>query len=142
MSEVKSGDNVQVHYHGKLTTGEVFDSSLEREPIQVQVGGGQVIPGFDKALMGMTVGEKKTVTIPCDEAYGQRQDQLVDQIPRSQFPSEPEPMAGMQLMAQTPDGGQFPITITDVQEDLITVDANPPLAGQDLVFDLELVAIL
>lgn len=142
MSEVKSGDNVQVHYHGKLTTGEVFDSSLEREPIQVQVGGGQVIPGFDKALMGMKVGDKKTVTIPCDEAYGQRQDQLVDQIPRSQFPAEPEPMAGMQLMAQTPDGAQFPITITDVQEDLITVDANPPLAGKDLVFDLELVAIL
>lgn len=142
MTEVKSGDKVQVHYHGSLTSGEVFDSSRERDPLEVQVGAGQVIPGFDNALMGMKVGDTKTVTLSVDEAYGPRNDQLINQVPREQFPVDPSPQVGMQLLASTPDGQQFPITITEIQDDVITVDANPPLAGKELVFDLELVAIL
>ncbi|MBW7913716.1 MAG: peptidylprolyl isomerase [Taibaiella sp.] len=141
MQQVKSGDTVKVHYHGKLTTGETFDSSEGRDPLEFTVGSGQVIKGFDDALMNMTPGEKKTVQIPVGEAYGERRDDMIVQYPRQEFPAEMMPEVGMQLNMSDNMGNNFPVVITEVQEEIVVLDANHPLAGQDLIFDLELVAI-
>ncbi len=141
MQQVKSGDTVKVHYHGKLTTGETFDSSEGREPLEFTVGSGQVIKGFDDALMDMAVGEKKTVQIPVNEAYGERREDMIVQYPRQEFPDDMMPEVGMQLNMSDNMGNNFPVVITEVQEEIVVLDANHPLAGQDLIFDLEVIAI-
>jgi peptidylprolyl isomerase len=142
MEQVKSGDKVRVHYHGKLRNGETFDSSNGREPLEFTVGGGQVIPGFDNGVMGMQVGDKKTVEIASGDAYGEKNDEMIIEFPKAQFPPDMNPEAGMQLMMNNGSGQQFPVTITEVREDTVMLDANHPLAGQDLIFDIELVEIV
>lgn len=141
MSKVKPNDTVKVHYTGKLADGQVFDSSREREPLEFTMGEGMIIPGFEKALMDMSVNETKTVNIPSDEAYGERREDLVQEVPKDQLPEEIKPEVGMPLMSQTPDGQQIRLTVTEVMDGSIVVDANHPLAGKDLTFELELVEI-
>ena len=141
MSQAKSGDTVKIHYRGTLDDGTEFDSSSGREPLEFQLGGGQVIPGFDKAVDGMTVGDKKSVRIEADDAYGQRHDQLIQQVDRSALPPEMNPEVGMALQSNSPDGQVMVFHITEVTDNNITVDANHPLAGFALSFDIELVAI-
>jgi peptidylprolyl isomerase len=125
-----------------LDDGTQFDSSDGRDPLEFALGGGQVIPGFDSAVDGMTVGDSKSVTIQPDEAYGQRHDQLVQQVPKSALPDDMEPAVGMQLQSQSPDGQVMNLVVTEVGDDAITVDANHPLAGQALTFAIELVEIV
>lgn len=141
MSEAKSGDTVRINYTGKLTDGTQFDSSEGREPLEFQVGSGQIISGLDSEIPGMKVGDKQTVTVPADQAYGAYDAGKVQQVPRTALPPDMQPEAGMQLQARTPQG---PVTlmVTAVSEQEITVDGNHPLAGQDLVFDIELIEIV
>ncbi|GAB3013498.1 peptidylprolyl isomerase [Niabella terrae] len=141
MQQVKKGDKVKVHYHGKLTTGETFDSSEGRDPLEFEVGSGMVIKGFDDGVTGMSVGEKKTVTIPAGEAYGERREDMVIDMPKDRFPEDMEVQEGMQLAMSDQNGQQFPVVVIKINDDSITLDANHSLAGKDLVFDLELVAI-
>ncbi len=141
MSHAKSGDTVKIHYTGTLDDGTEFDSSAGREPLEFVLGSGQVIHGFDNAVDGMEVGENKTVRLDADDAYGQRMDQLVQEVPKSALPDDIEPKVGMGLQSQSPDGQVMQLTVTEVGDDSITVDANHPLAGQALSFDIELVAI-
>lgn len=141
MQQVKKGDTVKVHYHGKLTNGTTFDSSEGREPLEFEVGSGMVIPGFDEGVTGMVIGDKKTIHIPADQAYGQKEENMVMEYPRDRFPADMIPEVGMQLNMSNGSGQNFPVVITDVREDIVVLDANHPLAGEDLVFDLELVAI-
>jgi peptidylprolyl isomerase len=141
MSTVKSGDTVKVHYTGKLDNGEIFDSSEGAEPLAFTVGVGEVIPGFDQALMGMQVGETKDVVIESEQAYGNRIEELVQVIDRSQFNlGGAEPEVGMHIEMRTPDGN-IPLTITDLTDSTITLDANHLLAGERLHFSLRLVEI-
>jgi peptidylprolyl isomerase len=142
MTQAKSGDTVRIHYTGTLDDGTEFDSSAGRDPLEFALGGGQVIPGFDSAVDGMAVGESKSVTIPPDEAYGQRHEQLVQQIPRTTLPEDMEPAVGMQLQSQGPDGQVMNLAVMEIVDDSITVDANHPLAGQALTFAIELVEIV
>ncbi|MDA0176607.1 MULTISPECIES: FKBP-type peptidyl-prolyl cis-trans isomerase [Mesoflavibacter] len=141
MSKVKANDTVKVHYTGKLTNGQVFDTSAEREPLQAQLGQGQLIPGFENALIDMAVNEKKTVTIAKAEAYGDVRTELFQKISKEELPKEITPEVGMGLMASRPDGSQQQLRVAEVNEDHIVIDANHPLAGQDLIFDLEVVGI-
>lgn len=141
MAQVKSGDKVKVHYHGKLTTGETFDSSAGREPLVFEVGSGSVIKGFDEGVTGMSVGEKKTINIPFDEAYGPVNPEMIIDMPKERFPAEMELEVGMPLMMSDGQGHQFQVTITEIKEVSVMLDANHPLAGKDLIFDLELVEI-
>jgi peptidylprolyl isomerase len=140
MESAKSGDLVRVHYTGQLADGEVFDSSHGNEPLEFQVGAGQVIKGFDDAVTGMTPGDSRRVTIPADEAYGQRREELVVTVPRGRFPPDFEPEQGMNLALEQ-DGQQVMLTIMSVTEAEVVLDGNHPLAGQDLTFDVELVEI-
>ena len=143
MSQVKNNDTVKVHYTGKLNDGQVFDSSVERgEPMEFTMGKGQLIPGFEKGLIDMKVNEKKTINIPKEEAYGDTKDELVQEVPKSQLPEDIEPKIGMGLVSQTPTGQEINLIVKDVKEDTIVVDGNHPLAGKDLIFDLEVVAIV
>ena len=140
MSETQSGKTVKVHYTGTLTDGTVFDSSRDREPFEFVAGEGQVIKGFDDAVMEMTVGDTKTVTIPADEAYGPRHEEMVFQVDSTQFAEGVKPEVGMQLQSQNPDGGPpTVVVVTEVAEDKVTLDANHPLAGQDLTFEIEMI---
>lgn len=140
--QAKSGDNVRVHYTGKLTSGVVFDSSAGREPLEFTLGSGMVIAGFDSGITGMQVGEKKTVHIPVAEAYGPSDENLVFEFNRSDLPKDIPFEVGMQLNMHADGEGQVvPVTVTSVSEDKISVDANHPLAGQDLVFEIELVSV-
>ena len=141
MQQVQTGDTVSVHYHGKLTDGATFDSSEGREPLQFTAGTGQVITGFDDAVLNMTVGEKKTVHIPVGEAYGQRNDDMIMEYPITEFPTDMKPEVGMELQMGDNAGNVFPVVITAVSAETVMLDANHPLAGQDLIFELELVAI-
>jgi FKBP-type peptidyl-prolyl cis-trans isomerase 2 len=141
MSTVKDKDTVRVHYTGKLADGEIFDDSKGRDPIEFTLGAGQVIPGFESAVLNMAVSETKTVNIPAAEAYGEQRQELIQSVPISELPEEIKPEVGMQLVSQAPDGHEIPLTITEVHAETITVDANSPLAGKDLTFDLELVEI-
>ena len=141
MQQVTKGDQVKVHYHGKLTDGTTFDSSQGREPLQFTAGSGQVIKGFDDAVIGMAAGEKKTEHIPVAEAYGERDDNMSMEYPVSDFPADMKPEVGMELQMGDNTGNVFPVVITAVNGDMVMLDANHPLAGKDLVFDLELVAI-
>ena len=142
MSTAKAGDTVRIHYTGKLEDGTRFDSSEGRDPLEFSLGGGQVIPGFDSAVEGMTVGEKKSVTIQPEEAYGPRHDQLIQDVPRDQLPDDMTPAVGMELQAQNENGQVMRFAVTAVDDTSITVDGNHPLAGKPLNFDIELVAIV
>lgn len=142
MSKVKENDVVKVHYTGKLNDGQVFDSSLEREPLQVELGKGQLIPGFEKGLIDMAVNEKKTIRIEKHEAYGEVNKALFHKVAKSDLPEDIKPEVGMGLVGNNADGSQQQFRIAKVEAEDIIIDANHPLAGQDLVFDLELVDIL
>ena len=141
MSKAKANDTVKVHYTGTLTNGEVFDSSLERDPLEFVVGGGQMIKGFDAAVTGMEVGETKTAEIAADQAYGNHNDEMVIEVPKTQLPEDLKPEVGQQLGMQQPNGQSVPVRVTKVMDESIEIDANHPLAGKDLVFELELVEI-
>lgn len=141
MQQAKKGDTVNVHYHGKLSDGSTFDSSEGREPLQFTVGTGQVIKGFDDAMLDMKIGEKKTVNIPVADAYGERNDEMMMEYPISEFPADMKPEVGMELNMGDNAGNVFPVVIKEVTEATVLLDANHPLAGRDLVFDIELVSI-
>lgn len=141
MQQVKNGDKVKVHYHGKLTNGETFDSSKGRAPLEFEVGSGMVIKGFDDGVTGMAVGEKKTINIPVDEAYGPRNPDMLIEMPKDRFPKDMEIELGMPLSMSDGNGQDYQVVVMEVKEDAVMLDANHPLAGEDLVFDLELVEI-
>lgn len=141
MSQVKNNDTVKVHYTGKLSNGQVFDSSLEREPIEFTLGQGQLIPGFENGVLEMKVSEKKTITIPHTEAYGEVNEDLFHEIAKDQLPQEIKPEVGMGLVSKNPDGSERQLLVAEVKDNSIIVDANHPLAGKDLIFELELVEI-
>lgn len=141
MSKVKEGDTVKVHYTGTLTDGTVFDTSAEREPLEFTLGQGQLIPGFEKAVVGMNVGDSTEVEIPSDDAYGESREDLVISVPKDQLPDDVEPQVGMQLQVNQQDGQPIPVRITEVGDENLTLDANHPLAGQDLKFEIELVEV-
>lgn len=139
--KVKANDTIKVHYKGTLTNGELFDSSEGREPLEFTVGAGQVIPGFDAAVMDMEVGEAKSFLIPCDDAYGQADERLVQQVGKDMLPPDMQPEVGMMLSSTMPNGQEIPVKVTEVADEHITIDANHPLAGQDLNFEITLIEI-
>ena len=142
MSKVKNGDTVKVHYTGKLEDGSVFDSSVERDPLEVTLGEGKLIPGFEDAVIGLEVGDKTTASIASADAYGERREDLEVTVERSQLPEDIEPQVGMQLQLNQPNGQPVPVQVTKVEEENIIIDANHPLAGKDLTFDIELIEIV
>ncbi len=141
MGQAKVGDIVTVHYTGKLTDGTVFDSSSGGDPLEFTIGTGQLIPGFEDAVVGMNAGDSKTTHIPVDQAYGTYRADMVIEVDREQMPPELEPEIGQQLQLQQPTGQVIPVVITEISDSTITLDANHPLAGEDLVFDIQLVDI-
>ena len=141
MSQVKENDTVKVHYTGKLSNGQVFDSSIDREPLEVTLGQGMLIPGFEKGIMTMELNEKKTIKIPVAEAYGEVQKEFLYEVKKEQLPPDMAPEVGMGLASKGEDGREVQFRIAEVNEDHIIADANHPLAGQDLTFELELVEI-
>ena len=142
MQQVKSGDKIKVHYHGRLTSGETFDKSEGREPLEFEVGSGMVIKGFDEGVTGMAVGDKKTINIPFNEAYGPKNPDMIIDMPKDRFPKDMEIEVGMPLAMSDGQGNQHQVVVTEIKEEVVILDANHPLAGQDLIFDLELVAIV
>lgn len=140
-TQAKSGDTVSVHYTGTLPNGEVFDSSQGHEPLSFTVGSGQVIAGFDEGVRGMSPGETRRIEIAPENAYGPHEQNLVGVFPREQFDYENEPQLGDQFAFPLPNGGEIPVVVTAITPETITLDANHPLAGQTLIFDLELVSI-
>jgi peptidylprolyl isomerase len=141
MGQAKSGDTVKVHYTGKLEDGTVFDSSVEREPLAFQLGAGQVIPGFEKAVEGLAPGEKTNAVIPATEAYGPRNEEAIITVERNQLPPNMDPQVGQQLQVQQQNGQPCVVHVVQVDDAQITLDANHPLAGKDLEFEIELVAV-
>jgi peptidylprolyl isomerase len=141
MTQAKNGDKVQVHYKGTLEDGTVFDASEGKSPLDVTVGSGQVIPGFDVALLGMKVGEKKTVVLPVDQAYGPHNPEMVMQLPANQVPPDLNPEIGQRLEVGGAGGEIMVVEVVDLNDEFIVLDANAPLAGKELTFELELVAI-
>ncbi len=142
MAQAKEGDTVKVHYTGKLEDGTVFDTSSDRAPLEFTIGGGQIIRGFEQAVVGMEPGDTKTATIPPEEAYGPRREDMTLTVEREQFPEEINPEPGQQLQVQQPDGRAAVVVVSDVSESTVTLDANHPLAGQPLTFDIRLVDIV
>jgi len=142
MAQVKTGDVVRVHYTGKLVTGETFDSSESREPLEFTVGAGMMIKGFDAAMPGMAIGEKKTVNIPAADAYGEKDPTAIIEFPKENVPEDMKLEPGMQLTLSNQEGQPFPVVVVEVKEEVIVLDANHFLAGQELIFDIELVEIL
>ncbi len=142
MAKAKNGDKVRVHYHGTLSDGSVFDSSLEREPMEFVLGQGELLPGFEAAVLGMEAAETKTIHIPCEEAYGIIHDEFVVEAPRSIFPPDIELKTGVMLQIPTEDGGTAVVRIGAVSEETVILDGNHPLAGQDLTFELTLAGIV
>ncbi|NDR55035.1 FKBP-type peptidyl-prolyl cis-trans isomerase [Aliiruegeria sabulilitoris] len=141
MSTAKAGDTVRIHYTGTLTDGSTFDSSQGRDPLEFVIGSGQIIPGLDAAMPGMAVGENKTVSIPCAEAYGEADPSRLQQVPRGEIPDHIPLEAGLVLQAQGPDGNVIQFTVREFNDEAVTLDANHPLAGKDLIFEVELVSI-
>ena len=139
--QAKVGDTVRVHYTGTLTTGEQFDSSAGRAPLEFEVGAGMMIKGFDDAVVGMEIGDKKTINIAPAEAYGERREDMIIEFPKSNFPADLKAEVGMQLMMNNGAGQQIPVTITEILEEVVVLDANHMLAGKELVFDIEMVGI-
>jgi FKBP-type peptidyl-prolyl cis-trans isomerase 2 len=142
MSVAKMNDTVRVHYTGKLSDGNVFDSSEGSEPLEFVIGSGMLIPGFENGVVGMALNEVKVVNIGADDAYGPSIPEMVQKVPRAHLPEDMNPAVGMELVSETPDGQQFIVVITHVGLEEITVDANHPLAGKDLTFEIKLVEIL
>lgn len=141
MTKIADGNQVKVHYTGKLNDGTVFDSSEGREPLAFTIGKGMMIPGFEKGVMGMGLNEEKTITIKPEDAYGIVHEDMIAEIPNAQLPPEIKPQAGMELMSQTPDGQQLVVKIIEVKEESIVIDANHALAGKELTFDIKVVEI-
>jgi FKBP-type peptidyl-prolyl cis-trans isomerase 2 len=141
MAAIKSGDTVAIHYTGTLLDGSTFDSSEGREPLEFEVGSGMIIPGLDSAMPGMEVGEKKVVKIACVDAYGVLNPEMRQAVPREGIPADIPLEVGTQLQMQTPDGQALPVMVVEVDEATVTLDANHPLAGKDLQFDIEVVSI-
>ncbi|MDG1431766.1 MAG: peptidylprolyl isomerase [Paracoccaceae bacterium] len=141
MTQAKSGDTVRIHYTGTLDDGSTFDSSEGRDPLEFTLGSGQVIPGFDVGVTGMKIGDKKTINIPCVEAYGELDPNARQDIPRDSIPADIPLDIGTQLQMQAPDGQAMMVTVAEVTDENVTLDANHPLAGKDLTFALELVSI-
>jgi len=142
VAAAKNGDTVKVHYTGKLEDGTEFDSSTGREPLQFTVGEHEVIPGFEEAVVGMNQSESKTVKVLADAAYGPRFDEMMLKVDRSRLPQDFEPQVGQQLQMKRSDGRTIIVTVSEVSESDVTLDANHPLAGKDLIFDIELVEII
>jgi peptidylprolyl isomerase len=141
MAQAKQGDTVKVHYTGKLADGSVFDSSANRDPLEFTIGQGQVIPGFEQAVVGMKAGDAKTATIAPDDAYGPHRPNMVGAVDRSQLPQDINPQVGQQLQVRQQDGHSMVVKVTEVGKGKVTLDANHPLAGKDLTFDIQLVDI-
>ncbi len=141
MAEVKSGDVVKVHYTGKLANGEQFDSSTGREPLEFTVGAGQMIPGFDAAMPGMKIGDKKTVNIAPKDGYGESNEDAIIEFPKENVPADMKMEPGMSLTLTNQEGQPFPVVVKEIKEDIIILDANHFLAGKELVFDIELIEI-
>lgn len=141
MKQAASGDTVKVHYKGTLKTGEQFDSSEGREPLEFTLGEGKVIKGFEDAIVGLKPGDSKTVEVPSDQAYGDYDKQLLWDVDRGNIPEDIELKTGLMLESVQSDGRRIPVTVTNIMDEKVTLDANHPLAGQDLVFEIELVAI-
>ena len=141
MTAAKSGDSVKVHYTGSLDDGTIFDSSRDREPLEFTIGSNMVIPGFENAVTDMEPGATKTITIASADAYGPRNPELVHQLERSQIPEGVELTPGAPLQAEGPNGETVLLTVVEVSETNVTLDANHPLAGRDLTFEIELVSI-
>ncbi len=142
MAQVKAGDVIRVHYTGTLVSGEQFDSSAGREPLEFTVGAGQMIKGFDAAMPGMAIGEKKTINIPAADAYGEVNEDAIIQFPKEQVPTDMLLQTGMQLTLSDPNGNPVPVVVVEVQEAIVILDANHFLAGKELIFDVELVEIV
>jgi peptidylprolyl isomerase len=141
MAQVKQGDTIQVNYTGKLPDGTIFDSSVGRHPLQFTLGKGQLIAGFEKAVIGMAAGDKKIVVVPVAEAYGPRQQSAVVEMERKGFPGNFEPQIGQRLELTQEDDSTILVTVAGLTETHITLDANHPLAGKDLTFEIELLSI-
>ncbi|WP_117881747.1 FKBP-type peptidyl-prolyl cis-trans isomerase [Aureibaculum luteum] len=141
MIQVKENNTVKVNYTGKLSDGQVFDSSEGKEPLEFTLGQGQLIPGFEKGLIDMKLKEKKTITIPKEEAYGEVNEQLIQEVNKSELPQDMEPKVGMGLVSKSPDGQEMNLMVVEVKDESIVIDGNHPLAGKDLIFDLEVVDI-
>lgn len=141
MTALKSGDTVAIYYTGTLLDGSIFDSSDGREPLEFEVGSGMIIPGLDNAMPGMEVGEKKIVKIACADAYGPLNPEMRQAVPREGIPADIPLEVGTQLQMQTPDGQAMPVMVVEVNEATVMLDANHPLAGKDLQFDIEVVSI-
>jgi FKBP-type peptidyl-prolyl cis-trans isomerase 2 len=141
MSKAKDGDTVKVHYTGKLQNGEVFDTSREQEPFEFKIGDQTVIPGFERGIVGMGVGDTKTIEISPEDAYGEKKDELVVEVQRSELPEDITPSVGQRLQIRQQEGNPIIVTITQMSEDNVTLDANHPLAGYTLFFDVELLEI-
>ncbi len=142
MTQAREGDTVKVHYTGRLEDGTVFDTSRERAPLEFTIGEGQVIPGFEQAVVGMEPGDTKTTTVPPEQAYGPRREDMTLEVDRSQFPEDLEPRPGQHLQIRQPDGRAIIVTVSDISESTVTLDANHPLAGHPLTFDIQLVDIV
>jgi FKBP-type peptidyl-prolyl cis-trans isomerase SlpA len=141
MIQVTENSTVKVNYTGKLADGQVFDSSEGKEPIEFTLGQGQLIPGFEKGLIDMKLNEKKTISMPKEDAYGEINEALIQEVKKSELPQEMEPKVGMGLVSKSPDGQEMNLMVIEVKEESIVIDGNHPLAGKDLVFDLEVVEI-
>lgn len=141
MMQVKENNTVKVHYTGKLTDGQIFDTSEGKEPIEFTLGQGRLIPGFEKGLLNMKLNEKKTLNIAKEDAYGEVNEQLIQEVAKKDLPQDMEPQVGMGLVSKAPDGSEMNLMVVEVKEDAIVIDGNHPLAGRDLVFDIEVVAI-
>jgi peptidylprolyl isomerase len=142
MTQVKNGDTVKIHYTGKLDDGTMFDTSSDSDPLEFTVGGHEVIPGMESAVVGMEPGDEKTITIASDEAYGPYHDEMVVVVNRSEFPEEMAIQVDQQLSVVLEDDQSIIVTITEINDDTVTLDANHPLAGEDLTFDIQLVEIV
>ena len=141
MSQVKENNTVKVNYTGKLSDGQVFDTSEGKEPMEFTLGQGQLISGFEKGLIDMKLNEKKTITISKEEAYGEINNDLIQEVEKTQLPQDMTPEVGMGLVSKTPDGQEMNLLVVEVREESIVIDGNHPLAGKELIFDLEVVAI-
>nr|AOE10685.1 FKBP-type peptidyl-prolyl cis-trans isomerase [uncultured bacterium] len=141
MNQVTVNSKVKVHYTGKLANGEVFDTSDGKEPIEFTLGQGQLIPGFEKGLIDMKLNEKKTINMTKDEAYGEVNETLIQEVKKTDLPQDMEPKVGMGLVSKSPEGQEINLMVVEVKEETIVIDGNHPLAGRDLIFDLEVVEI-
>jgi len=138
LAQAQYGDEVTIHYTGKLEDGTVFDTSTERSPLHFAIGDGQIIPGLERAILGMSPGESRTIRVPMDEAYGPRREEMILLVDRNEFPVHMKPEAGQLVEMRHPDGRRITVTVMDISQSRVTLDANHPLAGKDLTFDIQL----